>query len=117
MKNAMLTTELNMYIVRVASQGIKYYLSQFNKFCSSSSAWSLQRHNVVGERSWNMARIDNIFLISSHYGFQSLWRDTYYRIVFPSYDVRFAPPAMWSINFGTKPLPMEQYLNRNIYTQ
>ena len=110
-KNAMFTTEKNRYIVHVASQDIKYYFPKFNKFCSSSSAWSLQRHNEAGERSWNMATIDTNFLIPSDYGFQSLWKNTYYRIVFPSHNVRFAPPAMWSMNLGTMRWQMEGYLN------
>ena len=109
MKNAM-STEVR-YIVQVASQDIKYYFHHFNKRCSSSSSWSLQRHNETGERSWNMARIDNTFLIPSHYGFQSLWRDTYYRIAFLSHDVRFASLAMWSMNLGTMRWQMEGYLN------
>ena len=50
-------------------------------------------------------------LVPSDYGFQSLWKDTYYRIVFQSDDVRSAPPAMWSMNLHTKRWQMEGYLN------
>ena len=111
MKHPRMTTKVYKYILRYSNQDIKYYFPQFNNFCSSASAWSLQRHIEAGEQSWNIARIDSTSLIPSDYGFQSLWKNTYYRIVFPSHDVRFAPPAMWSMNLGTMRWQMVGYLN------
>ena len=100
----------NMYAVRVASQGIKYYFPMLDGFCGSNT-WILQKRNVAAERSWLFTSMDSTLLIPSDYEFQSLWRDTYYRIVFPSHDVRFAPPVMWSMNIDTKRWQMEGYLN------
>ena len=108
--NAITKVPKKSYIVHVASQSIKYYFPQFNEFCSSN-VWSLQRQNVAGELLWYFAKMEQTLLIPSDYGFQSLWRDTYYRIVLPSHEVRSAPTSMWSMNLGTKRWQMEGYLN------
>ncbi|XP_062509956.1 uncharacterized protein LOC134186064 isoform X1 [Corticium candelabrum] len=96
------------YVVRVARQIVKYYV--ITEFCGTST-WRMQRRNSRGEQSWYLDRMDHPLLIPSKYRFQSLWRDTYYRIVFPSQDVRSVPQAMWSMNLGTKQWQVEGYLN------
>ena len=106
--------KFHVYPLRVADHGkiVKHYFFSLGESDSCvSSTWILQRRVVAEEISWNFARMDSSLLIPSDYGFQSLWKDTYYRIVFPSYDVRSAPPAMWSMNLLTKQWQMEGYLN------
>ena len=106
--------EFHVYPLRVVDYGriVKHYFFSFGESDTCvSSTWILQRRDVLGERSWNFARMDSSLIIPSDYGFQSLWKDTYYRIVFPSYDVRSAPPVMWSMNLLTKQWQMEGYLN------
>ena len=110
MSNSRISAEEDMYVVRVASPGIKYYYFAFDEVCISNT-WSLQRRNVAGEHSWHFATMDNALLIPSDYAFQSVWRDRYYRIVLPSHDVGSAPPRIWSMNLGTKRWQMEGYLN------
>ena len=96
------------YVVRFAGQIVKYYV--FTEVCGTST-WSLQRRNMTGEQSWHVDRMDHPLLIPSKYRFQSLWRDTYYRIAFPSKDLRSVPPAIWSMNLSTKRWQVEGYLN------
>ena len=98
------------YVLRVASQGIRYYIP-FNDGICGSNGFSMQRRNVTGELEWHITRMDDSLLIPSYYGFQSLWRDTYYRIAFPSNNVKSAPPVMWSMNLSTKRWQVEGYLN------
>ncbi|XP_062510056.1 uncharacterized protein LOC134186156 isoform X1 [Corticium candelabrum] len=100
--------EARKYVVRVAGQGVKY--SILTEVCGTST-WSLQRRSMTGEQSWHLDRMDHTLLIPSKYELQSLWRDTYYRIVFPPQDVRSVPLAMWSMNLGTKRWQVEGYLN------
>ena len=103
----------SMYPLRVVNRGriVKHYFSfTFGESCVTST-WILQRHDVAGDCSWNVARTDSSLLFPSDYGFHSLWKDTYYKIVFPSYDVRSALPAMWSMNLLTTQWQMEGYLN------
>ncbi|XP_062509731.1 uncharacterized protein LOC134185865 isoform X1 [Corticium candelabrum] len=101
-------TEAIKYVVRVAGQGVKYYV--FTEVCGTST-WSLQRRNVTGEQSWHLDRMNHTLLFPSKNQFQSLWRDTYYRIVIPFQDVMSVTPAMWSMNLGTKRWQVEGYLN------
>ena len=100
------------YAVRVVSRGkrlqVKYYFPALEESCGSST-WNLQRRD--GERSWHFVKMNDNLLIPSDYGFQSFWKDGYYRIVFPSYDIMSTPPAMWSMNLRSTQWQMEGYLN------
>ena len=98
------------YVLRLASQGIRYYIPWYDGICGSNG-WSMQRLNVTGELEWHATRMDDTLLIPSDYGFQSLWRDTYYRIAFSFNNVKSAPPVMWSMNLSTKRWQVEGYLN------
>ena len=104
------TYNFRSYVLRVASQGIRYYIP-FNDGICGSNGFSMQRRNVTGELEWHITRMDDTLLIPSDYGFQSLWRDTYYRIAFPSNNVKSAPPVMWSMNLSTKRWQVNGYLN------
>ena len=99
------------YVLRFDRQGIRYYLPWYNGRCGFS-VMRVKIRNVSGELMWQVTRINNRRKIPSDYLVQSLWRDTYYRIAFPSNDVRSKPPVMWSMNLlSTQRWQMEGSLN------
>ena len=98
------------YVVHFASQTIRYYLPWYNGHCGSS-VLRVRRRNTIGKLKWEVGLLATKNLIPSNYEVQSLWRDTYYRIVFPSNHVTSVPPIMWSMNLSTRLWQVEGYLN------
>ena len=89
-----------VYGVRVVS-GCKLivYLSAVGESCDSST-WILQRHN--GMRVWVWNKLTNTILFPRSNVLQSLWKNTYYRIVSDDRIGYMATYVVWSLDMRTK---------------
>ena len=94
------------YVLRFASQDVKYYLPWDRGYCGFIVLRVKRRF-----LEWEATGMKGEDIIPLHYTFQSLWRDTYYRIVLPFHDVWSMRPVMWLMNLSTMRWQMERYLD------